>query len=82
MDVGARMGHTSSKMGTGLLVRFYVWATRREASEVELFLRIFFGVVEGASLLGVCGAGRGIWCGKDGHQDGGTWSGNNHQSRA
>jgi hypothetical protein len=36
---------------------------------------IFFGVVGGAFLLGFVVAGRGIWCGKDGQQDGGTWSG-------
>jgi hypothetical protein len=35
----------------------------------------FFGVVGGAFLLGFVVAGHGIWCGKDGQQDGGTWSG-------
>ena len=64
MDVGARMGNI-------------LWAIRRDVSEGVL--QIFFGVVEGASLLGVCGAGRGIWCGKRGQQDGGRWSANNYQ---
>jgi hypothetical protein len=36
---------------------------------------IFFGVVGRAVLLGFVVAGRGIWCGKDGQQDGGMWSG-------
>jgi len=40
---------------------------------------IFFGVVEGASLLGFRGFGRGNLAGKDGQQDGGRWSGDDGQ---